>query len=117
MLCISINPQEITRTEKKENVLVTGIWFGVGTPNIKSFKPFIDEIRSINENMMNVNEKQIEVIPIICAVDSITRSKLQSITQFNGSYGCYICLHPGDNKFEGALSNNKKYTTMKIFIN
>lgn len=44
---------------------------------------------------MNTEVVNVKVHAILSPVDSVARCFLQNITQFNGKFGCSLCLHPG----------------------
>jgi hypothetical protein len=100
-------PKEIRY--KKENILILGLWYGK-TPKMKTFmKPFVEKISLINKDRLQVFDKNLKVIPLLCPTDTCARPKIQEMTQFNGAFGCHVCLHPGDNKFKGSTNNMMKY--------
>lgn len=37
-----------------------------------------------------------KVVAAVIMCDSVARPILQNMTQFNGQYGCSLCLHPGE---------------------
>ena len=62
----------------------------------------------------NINGSSIwiKIFCLVCCVDSVARAPVQGFVQFNGSYGCNQCLHPGEwvqNKPTSARSGNIKY--------
>ena len=48
------------------------------------------------ECVINGIKMCIKIFTLICSVDSAARAPVQVFTQFNGSYGCGQCLHPGE---------------------
>lgn len=73
---------------KSKNTILCGIWFGAD-PNMKVFfRPFINEIQSLNENNLMYNGKTIIIRPNIATMDSLARCKVLAFNQFNGKFGC-----------------------------
>jgi hypothetical protein len=104
-------PKEIRY--KKENIITIGLWYDKA-PKMSTFlKPFVEEIKMLNEKRILIKNTMLKVIPIITPIDSCARPKLQCMTQFNGAFGCHICLHPGNNKYAGSTNNVMKYPHME----
>lgn len=83
----------------KNNIGICGFWFGKH-PIVEIFlKAFIEEIKSISNNRLNIiidgHIYKFVVQPIIFTLDIIAKDMLQSKIQFNGKFGCSYCLHPG----------------------
>lgn len=102
MCPIQIAISELPYRIRKYNILLAGLWCGPTKPVVDIFfKPFVDELRYLHEYGIdclppNMNETvNIKVHAILFPVDSIARCSLQNITQFNGKFGCSLCLHPG----------------------
>lgn len=100
-LQVSIN--ELNYRLRKENILLAGMWAATEKPVLNLFlKPFIDELKDLHENGFeclppNFDEPIIvKVHTILAPVDSVERCALQNIHQFNGRYGCSLCLNPGE---------------------
>jgi len=86
---------------RKENVLLFGLWFGTKKPNVNTFlKPFTKECQSLSTVGFKFHSNNIvnhcKVIAAVMMCDSVARPILQNMTQFNGHYGCSLCLHPGE---------------------
>ncbi|KAI7801395.1 hypothetical protein IRJ41_011007 [Triplophysa rosa] len=76
---------ELPYPVRKENVLLFGLWFGDKKPNVNIFlKPFT-----------------LHFVAALMICDSVARPILQNMTQFNGRYGCSLCLHPGEQAEKG----------------
>ena len=48
--------------------------------------------------------KHCGVIAAVMICDSVARPILQNMTQFNGHYGCSLCLHPGEQVQKGNVT-------------
>lgn len=86
----------------KHNIILAGIWLSKGDPNMcLFFKQFCKETKRLR-NGIKIDSNEYRVVVLRACVDSVARPKLQSSTQFNGKFGCSICLH------EGKLTNGKQ---------
>lgn len=98
---IQICINELPYTIRKEKMILCGLWYGRDKPNMHLFvKPIIEELsvlheKGISRNVVGEPEVHIKVHTIVSPVDSVARSILQEIVQFNGHYGCSFCLHEG----------------------
>ncbi|XP_051243573.1 uncharacterized protein LOC127356108 isoform X2 [Dicentrarchus labrax] len=92
---------ELPYTQRRENVIVAGLWFGPEKPKMNTFlKPFIDECRDLAQNPFqwtdsNGTVHSSKVFSLVCSSDAVARPLLRNCKQFNGEYGCDWCLHPG----------------------
>ncbi|XP_031695583.1 uncharacterized protein LOC116377955 isoform X1 [Anarrhichthys ocellatus] len=92
---------ELPYTQRNENVIVAGLWFGTVKPKMKTFlKPFIDECRDLAQNPLQWSDSNgavhsSKVFSLVCSSDAVARPLLRNCKQFNGEYGCEWCLHPG----------------------
>lgn len=100
-LQVSIN--ELNYRLRKENILLAGIWAATEKPVLNMFlKPFIDELTDLHTNGLDclppnfIEPIIIKVHTILAPVDSVERCALQNMHQFNGRYGCSLCLNPGE---------------------
>jgi len=65
-------------------------------------RPLINELKDLHENGINClpphfdEPINIKVHTLLSSVNSVARCTLQNINQFNGEYGCSLCLHPGE---------------------
>lgn len=82
-----------------ENLILIGLWFGKDPDMHVFLRPLVNEINEISENpiMFEIDgiPVQLRVTPLVFPVDTVARCMLQEHTQYNGYYGCGICLHPG----------------------
>ena len=62
------------------------------------FKFFIEEINELFETGIIINGTNYKVIIGCCCLDSVARAKFLKIKQFNGDYGCTICLQKTKNQ-------------------
>ena len=98
---IQILINELPFEERMKNVILSGLWFGKGKPNMNIFMgAFADHLNDLSENGIECDilgqNRCIKFYCICCCVDSVARAPMQGLTQFNGNYGCNWCLHPGE---------------------
>lgn len=102
MCPIQVAINELPYRTRKDNIILAALWCGPTKPVMDIvLKPFIDELRDLHEHGIeclpsNFNETvTIKVHAILFPVDSVAKCSLQNISQFNGQFGCSLCLHPG----------------------
>lgn len=79
----------------KNNLLLAGIWLSKGEPNIPLFfKEFCEEVIKLGDGIM-IGSESYKIVVVQNCLDSVARPKLQNSTQFNGKFGCSLCLHEG----------------------
>ncbi len=105
-----INEIPASRRFKKENIILTGLWFG-NTPDFDMyFKPFSDELKELDEDQIQVSVTNtiynIILRVLLVTADTVARCKILMFKQFNGAFGCTYCLHPGAKIND---SNSHKY--------
>ncbi|XP_067333535.1 uncharacterized protein [Channa argus] len=92
---------ELPYMQRKENVIVAGLWFGPEKPNMNTFlKPFVDECCDLACHPFQWRDSSgslhsSKVFVLVCSSDAVARPLLRNCKQFNGEYGCDWCLHPG----------------------
>ena len=92
-----------------KNVLFCGLWCGVKKPDLQLFqKYFVDQVEAISASGLNVNvratKKQIKVTVLNLhghLADLVAKAPSLNFRQFNGHFGCSICLHPGERTAKG----------------
>lgn len=97
---IQVSINELPYRERKENMILCGLWYGPNKPNMHLFlKYFVEELITLHETgitrCVGEQEIKIKVHTIASPVDSIARPVLQDITQLHGQFGCSFCLHEG----------------------
>nr|XP_033967044.1 uncharacterized protein LOC117467508 isoform X2 [Pseudochaenichthys georgianus] len=97
---------ELPYPVRKENVLLFGLWFGSKKPNVNTFlKPFTLECQKLSTVGFKLKRngvlEQCRLVAALMMCDSVARPILQNMTQFNGQYGCSLCLHPGEQVQKG----------------
>ena len=106
--CILVELPLTTRYSFK-NVLFCGLWCGTKKPDLQLFqKYFVDQVQEINESGLNVNiratTEQVKVTLLNVhghIADLVAKAPSLNFKQFNGQFGCSICLHPGERIAKG----------------
>ena len=103
---------------KRSNVLVCGLWFGKGSPNMTAFlKPFKEEMNLLGSSGVcrstsNGDVVNCPVFALLCSADSIAIPKMVRRKQFNGRFGCGYCLHPNLPVLALSTINNLRYVAV-----
>ena len=92
-----------------KNVLFCGLWCGVKKPDLQLFqKYFVDQVQAINESGLNVKVRKtkkhvkVKVLNVHGHIaDLVAKAPSLNFRQFNGHFGCSICLHPGERIAKG----------------
>ena len=97
---IYVMVNELPYNIRTKELILVGLWFGKNKPNMNVFLcPFVEKMYSLSSTgvqcLINGIELSIKIFALICCVDSVARAPVQGFVQFNGSYGCNQCLHPG----------------------
>lgn len=98
---IQFTINELPYMQRKDNVIVAGLWFGAEKPKMNAFlKPFVDECCDLAQNPFHWRDSNgivhsSKVFSLVCSSDAVARPLLRNCKQFNGEYGCDWCLHPG----------------------
>lgn len=100
---IHIMLNELPPVSREKNLLLAGLWYGKGEPNMDMFlKSFVDDAKhlaTIGVTWKHVDGTLInsKFVATCCCVDSVARPAMQKLMQFNGYYSCGWCYHPGEN--------------------
>lgn len=100
---IQVAINELSYTDRRDNILLCGVWYGKSKPKMETFlKFFVDELIDLHQvGITRIDpegrEISIKVHAIVCSVDSVARPLLQNIHQYNGEFGCPFCLNKGEN--------------------
>lgn len=99
---------ELSPHERKNHILMCGLWFGPHKPHMDVFlKPFVKELSHLCEagfNWIDATDGKThitKVFPIICSSDAPARATIQNFVQYNGKYGCGFCQHSGERVEKG----------------
>ncbi|KAL7288249.1 hypothetical protein TKK_0017590 [Trichogramma kaykai] len=112
-ICINEVPAEV----RQKNTITWALWFGKNKPDMNVFmNVFVNNIKFMSTEGITCKIKnellKIKLYALCCCVDSVARSPMQGVTQFNGRYGCNWCLHPG----VPVKNKNSNKTTLKYTV-
>ncbi|CAD6216247.1 GSCOCG00011313001-RA-CDS, partial [Cotesia congregata] len=87
--------------------MMSSVWFGTGKlKNMNAYlTPFVTEVKELLKNGFTYTlngqtyKKRVFTLMVVC--DSVARPLVQCTTQFNGNYGCGLCLYPGESIEKG----------------
>ena len=81
---------------RRSNVVLVGLWHGDRKPPMNAFvRPCVESLAKLKEPGLEFNGTTVKILPTILTTDMMARPVFRNTTQFNGSYGCDFCLHPG----------------------
>lgn len=79
----------------KNNLIIAALWFNVGKPDMALFhKHFILQTQRLREGI-KIGSEHYKIIILQDCLDSVGRCEVFCSKQFNGKFGCTVCLHPG----------------------
>lgn len=79
----------------KNNIILAGIWLSKGEPYMPLFfKKMCTEVKNLKQGI-KIGSDIYKVVVLQTCLDTVARPKLQNSTQFNGKYGCSLCMHEG----------------------
>ena len=87
--------------QKAENIILCGLWYGPNKPDASLLlDPVMKVLNNLYEKGFEIKRSQVQTqlcrVKLVSAVfDLIARALVLKMKQFNGEYGCSVCLHPG----------------------
>ena len=85
------------------HILLASLWFGAGKPDMNVLlEPFIKDCTSLSgKGFSHLNAERSARIFCTATVavgvcDAVARPMMQNFKQYNGHYGCGMCLNPGE---------------------
>ena len=116
ILCI-VN--ELPPAVRGDYVLMAGLWYGSGKPNINVFlEPFIEDCTRLTIDGFDWTSTETGVSvhctasAVVGVCDAVARPLIQNFKQFNGHYGCGFCLDVGE-LVEKGHGHTTVYTSNK----
>ena len=85
----------------KENLILSGIWFGEHKPNMAYFLiPQLESIQFLKKTGINIEWSNKETVTVkgmlLCGTcDMPAKALVLNMMQYNGKYGCPVCLQEG----------------------
>lgn len=101
LLINEIPPQQRFR---KKNMVLWGVWQGVGKPNMNMFlRPLVMDLIELFTNGVTisitsenqVNEINVKAMLVVATMDLQARAYVTNMTQHNGDHGCLYCMESG----------------------
>lgn len=86
----------------KSHMLLAGLWYAEEKPTMTSFlRPLVEEISILHKEGILVNTPDGPLrscaILLCTTLDLPAKASVANMKQWNGEYGCSVCLDPGDN--------------------
>jgi len=83
---------------KKENILISGLWYGECHPNMLTFlSPQMETLNDIKINGVEINDQVLIKGMVLCGTfDMPAKASVLNFLQFNAFYGCPKCLQEGE---------------------
>lgn len=96
-----INELPVSERKLKENIIYYGLWISSRKPIMWSYlKPFHKELCELEDGVYvkDCNDTPFcwRATVLNCVCDLPARCMMSNNTQFNGAYGCWFCLQPGE---------------------
>lgn len=86
---------------KDKNILVAGLYFGNGKPNMHELlRPLAEELKCLSEGIF-VREMYFNIFITNAALDLPAKSDVSKLVLFNSQYACNFCLHKGESTPKG----------------
>ena len=107
---------------KTENLILAGLWFGKGSPNMALyFKPVLKQLMSLSQSGITVPQTdgnvQCPLFAVGLSVDSVAKPKIVCQRQFNGGHSCLYCYHPNDAVADENNPHLKHFDTTSSYPN
>uniref|UniRef100_A0A1X7UUJ2 Transposase domain-containing protein n=1 Tax=Amphimedon queenslandica TaxID=400682 RepID=A0A1X7UUJ2_AMPQE len=98
-----------------DNTIICGLWVGQSKPEMDIVMgPILKEIDELNMLGFSFSSpdgvKTVRAKLLFGVFDLVAKSKVLNMNQFNGNYGCPICLHPGEYR-----ERRRIYATDKLY--
>ena len=98
---LMINELPLKQRKARENMIFYGFWISSKKPLMWSFlKPMYDELQLLEKGIMvkdyEGNVVKCQATILTCTCDLPAKCLVSNSVQFNGKYGCWYCLQPGE---------------------
>ena len=109
---------ELPYAIRRKSILLASLWFG-SKPDMNIFmKPFVEQMNDLCDVGFEWRDKgrirQLRVFLSACTCDAVARCAVQSMSLFNGAYGCGCCVAPGE-AVEVGRGHARVYPTETMF--
>ena len=82
---------------RRSYVILIALWYGEKKPPTEPYLNWaMEQLKDLQEQGFEVDGIRYRVRLLIVTTDTPARPVLRCTTQFNGKFGCDICLHPGE---------------------
>ncbi|WAR08784.1 LOW QUALITY PROTEIN: hypothetical protein MAR_018742 [Mya arenaria] len=99
---IVINDLPPSQRFATQNVLLWGLWQGIGKPVFRPYlKPMVDELNVIYKQGLDCSIGRIYPKLTVGTMDLQAKAYVMEMTQHNGSHGCLTCEEPGQSCQQG----------------
>jgi len=81
-----------------ENIVLAGFWIGCKAPMKLLFDPILTSLNSLATSGLKIKTPTATCnvfVRLALATFDLPKAAVLAVKQFNGKYGCHICLHPG----------------------
>lgn len=104
---IFLKLNELPAQERSNNLILAGLWFNKNKPDMTVFLGrFVELLNRVTDAgircLIKEEERILKLFVNNCCCDAVARAPIQGVKQYNGSFGCNWCLHPGEYK-EGSM--------------
>lgn len=81
---------------RRAYVILVALWYGEKKPPTEPYLNWaMEKLSQLQEEGFYVSGIHYRIRVVIITTDTPARPILRCTTQFNGQYGCDVCLHPG----------------------
>lgn len=115
VICQIAELPEIVRSAYRN--IIPMIFFVGPHPNFNSlFRNYLQQLDLYigNGRTLKSNKKEYNLCVHAFIADAPARAKVLNISQFNGEYGCFHCMHPGE-KIGERNRGNKRVFSSKVY--
>lgn len=118
---IFVNILELAPEVRAHNLLLGGLWFGKGHPQMDVFLiPFVEHCKKLSKDGFKIIRKGEEIFMKLhllgCCADAPARADVQCIHVHGGSFSCHWCLHPSEHRRYDLLNYEPECRTRQEMI-
>ncbi|XP_044594847.1 uncharacterized protein LOC123272211 [Cotesia glomerata] len=100
-LYLTINELPFKERAKRHNLLLAGLWFGDTKPDANLFidklhSQFTKLLEGVKYTLSDGQEIFVQAALLFGTCDNPAKTHFLNFKQFNGFYGCPVCLEPGE---------------------
>ena len=82
---------------RMKQVIVAALWHGPAKPVMDIIlQPILDSIESIHHQGIPIDGKVLRAKLLLAIFDLPAKATATNTKQYNGEYGCFYCIHPGE---------------------